>query len=47
MGREGQRRIRDQFLGPRHLTQYLELISELMGSEEEATRDSPAEPAIG
>jgi trehalose synthase len=47
MGREGQRRIRDQFLGPRHLTQYLELISTLMGSEEVAARDSPAEPAIG
>jgi hypothetical protein len=32
MGREAQRRVRDEFLGPRHLTQYLKLIAGLVGN---------------
>jgi trehalose synthase len=30
MGMEAQRRVRDKFLAPRHLTQYLELLQRLL-----------------
>jgi trehalose synthase len=30
MGREAHRRVRDEFLGPRHLIQYFELVSKLL-----------------
>ncbi|MFN2489637.1 MAG: glycosyltransferase [Actinomycetota bacterium] len=31
MGREAQARVRDEFLGPRHLMQYVELMGALLG----------------
>jgi trehalose synthase len=31
MGREAQRRVKDEFLGPRHLMRYLDLIEKLCG----------------
>jgi trehalose synthase len=32
LGREAQRRVREEFLGPRHLSQYFELVTKLLAS---------------
>jgi trehalose synthase len=37
MGAEAQRRVRDEFLGPRHLTQYLKLIAGLVRQRDNET----------